>query len=532
MKILAVIRESTVQQETESQRKEMLQFCLSLGYNEKNIAVLEVAGASAYKVDTAYLRLIETIKATLLNDPELDTVAFWHLNRLGRNDEILVSMKNWFIKNHIQVYIKNPYLTLLDERKEVIPASEMIWNIYAAMVKEETKEIFEKTKRGKNRNSEQGRFNGGTVLFGYKVDENGYLIPDQEEAAIIRNIYEMYATGKYSFETLVVELNELGVLIRGKKATFTIVRNLLSYTAYTTGRVDYNGVHRNYVPIIEKELAEKVYNVRKNQDLKIHGKTDRLHIATRILKCAECGGNYCYCSGKSYHCYNAIRRKDRERKCTCSTQIKAAVIDSLIWHNAKLMYSIDYATMKDSEQTELNKEKQILLTKVATLEKEIKESEPTILKYADLYAEGIYTKEQYNMRLAKILSKNKQNKEQIEAYNNRIAIINEAVANYKNRDWQEKLADDITANLTDKERYDIAHKYVSIATVEKQVINKLKYAVIEIKAGVPRISETMAVKTYAYCSRSHKTLLELVNGQWIETGIIDDVIEKTCKIKA
>lgn len=49
-KILAVIRVSTESQETESQKKELVDFILSLGkFQEEEIEFIEVCGASAVK---------------------------------------------------------------------------------------------------------------------------------------------------------------------------------------------------------------------------------------------------------------------------------------------------------------------------------------------------------------------------------------------------------------------------------------------------------------------------------------------------
>ena len=49
--ILCVIRTSTEEQETASQKKDMLEFCISRGFKEEDIEWIEVAGASKVCAD-------------------------------------------------------------------------------------------------------------------------------------------------------------------------------------------------------------------------------------------------------------------------------------------------------------------------------------------------------------------------------------------------------------------------------------------------------------------------------------------------
>ena len=56
MKILAVIRESTDHQDTESQKREMGDFCIFKGFQEEDIVYIESAGASDRKANKKYLQ--------------------------------------------------------------------------------------------------------------------------------------------------------------------------------------------------------------------------------------------------------------------------------------------------------------------------------------------------------------------------------------------------------------------------------------------------------------------------------------------
>ena len=172
--ILCAIRVSTERQETESQKQEMLSFCKSIGYAEENIEWIEVAGASARKLNNKYIQMLEDIQTKIKSTPSIKAIAFWHLNRLGRIESKLMEMKEWFIANRIQVFIKNPTITLFEDLQtgKVSASAEIAWAIFAAMVKFDTQEMFEKMVRGKKRNAQNKKYNGGIhIKTGYKVDE-------------------------------------------------------------------------------------------------------------------------------------------------------------------------------------------------------------------------------------------------------------------------------------------------------------------------------------------------------------------------
>ena len=76
-KILCVIRTSTIRQEIESQKSDMVNFLLSKGYQEEEIEWLVSKGASARSINKAYLEMLETIKRTIQNTPTIKCCAVW-----------------------------------------------------------------------------------------------------------------------------------------------------------------------------------------------------------------------------------------------------------------------------------------------------------------------------------------------------------------------------------------------------------------------------------------------------------------------
>ena len=165
-RILGVVRVSTKNQDTKPQKKELQEFLKSKGYRPNEIEWIEVTGASARKENDAYLKMLEDIKRKI-ETKGLDTVALWHLNRLGRTETSLSKMKDYFVDNKIQVYVKNPYLQLFNDDKTLNQGCSMAWSLFAAMIKYETDELFQKTKRGKQSAKEEGKCVSGRARYGY-----------------------------------------------------------------------------------------------------------------------------------------------------------------------------------------------------------------------------------------------------------------------------------------------------------------------------------------------------------------------------
>lgn len=389
-KILLIVRASTEKQETESQKNELVQYCEGLGFVKEEMEIIEVAGASAVKLNNKYNQMLENIKATILNNPTIKSVALWHINRLGRVESKLQEMKEFFVQNKIQLYSKENNLSLLNPDGTVNDSANIVFAVYASLIKCETNEMFAKMKRGRMRNKEKGIYNGGKIMYGYKLDATKHFIINEEEAEIVRLIFNEYATGKYSIYKLVEELNSRGVTKDGKKLTFDIVRNCLANKSY------YNGNQ----PLITEELFNKCDKVKVDSAVQQRTKESKnINYAVGLLKC-ECGHNYIV-SGTVYTCFSKPKaRRHREVSTCASPTINREILDNLLWYVTKQLH-IKYINTKDSENIEnVKKEISILNTKLSTCEREIEK-----LKASKKANEQNYIDDKINVDI--LIAKNK-----------------------------------------------------------------------------------------------------------------------------
>ena len=136
-KVIVIIRESTIRQEIESQKDEIVNYVLSEGYRRSEIVVIGEAGSSALKLDETYLRALNKVYQTIEKNPSIKCVYAWAIDRIGRNEEVLMNFKNFLISKKINLRIKNPNLSLLNDDGTINLGMELAFSLYATMSKQE-----------------------------------------------------------------------------------------------------------------------------------------------------------------------------------------------------------------------------------------------------------------------------------------------------------------------------------------------------------------------------------------------------------
>ena len=155
-----------------------------------------------------------------------------------------------------------------------------------AQMEMETKK--ERFARGRSRNKEQGRWNGGAngTLYGYLVDDKNMIQYCPSEAKVVNTIYELYSTGKYSVRSLAKELESRGITFRGIKGSDSKISGILTNPAYKG-----QGTNAGFKLIVSEELWNKCRDIRLGNDLGIRKSKEsrNTYLSVKILKCKDCG---------------------------------------------------------------------------------------------------------------------------------------------------------------------------------------------------------------------------------------------------
>lgn len=148
-------------------------------------------------------------------------------------------------------------------------------------------ELSQKVKRGMRESRSKGNFTGGFILFGYRA-ENKKLVIHEDEAQVVRQIFEEYAAGKL-VKTILEELRAKGIMNRGKPFARNTLYRLLANEKYAGIYRHGNEVFENIYPRI---VPNAVFSIVKNKiDNNKYGKHKPYicYLLKNKLKCGYCG---------------------------------------------------------------------------------------------------------------------------------------------------------------------------------------------------------------------------------------------------
>lgn len=467
MKALIWLRVSTKKQELDSQREELVRLALYDGWKKDQLLYIEGLGASAIKMNELYNKNVEALIG-MIEGKEIDTVYIWEISRLARDREKFELVLKALTKNKVQLVIMKPQILRLysnENRDKVDGITMMVFDFLKNMAEQEMIIKKERFARGREANKEKGKWNGGAfgALFGYEVNEGGYIVPNVEESEVVRLVFTLYSSGKYSVRSLTDELKKRGVKVRdGRRMSDSKVSNMLSNTAYIgfneeTGRV--------YPPIIEKELFETCKKIRQGNDLNIKSKESKnVNLASKILKCKDCGNNYINNGGK-YVCYRNVKGDRFEGgKCENNVQIKVDVMDSLLWEVAREYEIEERKRYTQASIPELEKEEEIYIAKAEECKNRIAEIRVKEERVQERYIDDTsFSKEDRDKRLAKLNIEAKQIAEDWQSYNDKIMRVHEQIqriiagVGYNIEDLE---------NVTPEDKKEYVVKHISKAYIE------------------------------------------------------------------
>lgn len=299
MKAILLVRGSTERQEVDTQKNDLVKLAINDGYEKEDLIIIGSSGASARKRDEAYLRDSAKVYSTIKNDPEINAVYAWEISRIGRHESNLFEFKNFLLDRKIQLVIYQPSLRLLNEDGSVNNGVEMCFSLFATWSKQEMDLKMERFARGKARNRAEGKYCGGRIKLGYKLDETKHFIINPERAELVRTIFTKYANGESSVSALHRELVQLGIyhstpyVTKGNKQMNAILKD----PAY----IGKNG----YPRIISDELFEKAQAKLATHPHRHRAKN--IYFCVSLLKDSETGYAFATDSQTFIYTLNQVR---------------------------------------------------------------------------------------------------------------------------------------------------------------------------------------------------------------------------------
>lgn len=168
---------------------------------------------------------------------EVETIIIPSLDRLSREVRIAENLFYKFDRLGVKVLIADMPFYDSDNRRDVL-----VRQIREAIAEENRKDIIERLWKGRQERIRQGKTPGGNIPYGYRRKGKGWVV-DAREAAIVRFIFEMSATGA-SLVDIAATLNKRGAKRRnGAIWTTPRIYSVLNRAdLYVYGRIHYGDV--------------------------------------------------------------------------------------------------------------------------------------------------------------------------------------------------------------------------------------------------------------------------------------------------
>ena len=152
-----------------------------------------------------------------------DIVLVYKLDRFSRNKYEMAMHRKTLRDNGIK----------LVSAKENIPDSPegiILESLLEGMAEYYSAELSQKVLRGMRETRIKGNFTGGTLIYGYKV-ENKKILVDENKAPVVKRIFEEYASGKF-VKDIIGDLTKDGFLHRGKPFAKSTLSSMLRNKKY------------------------------------------------------------------------------------------------------------------------------------------------------------------------------------------------------------------------------------------------------------------------------------------------------------
>jgi DNA invertase Pin-like site-specific DNA recombinase len=503
-KVVLLVRVSTENQEYDTQIEELKVMARRDGFTKKDDLIIIADKESGSTVDDDKREgLIKLDKA--INDPDIEIkcVYVWELSRLSRKPVTLMSRIYDLADRKINFKTKELGIVLLDDNGNILPNTEVLLGMYIGMVKADSRTRIERIIRGKTGNALEGNYNGGNLKYGYRWVVDGkhkkyVLHPD--ESATVKDTFELYVTGEYGNQKLYKELKK-----RGHKISMGMISKILrcrEYTGATMDKREFNEkvkgkdgeqdtvrkvtrLARRYPKIIEPYIFEECRVIAEKNHTNIQ-KSKTTYYAHRLIKCSRCGGFLKALKPKMvYRCqnaYNPVEEKNCQGKGGDSININ--VIDWLLWDIA-FIREVNFRLDTNEEQIDILKEKkkdvQLIidnsneryLIAVAKKRKELEKFKTMSEKEREDLAkrETVEEKKDIDRDIDNAKKEIDRLTREIEESEKYCRKNNYRLAYGKHKEYAEDSEDPVevmkkhVAATTDRERYNIIHKFVKQVSV-------------------------------------------------------------------
>ncbi len=291
----------------------------------------EGLSAATTKKRENFHRMVEDGKAG-----KFDLVITKEITRFARNTLDSIQYTRELLNCGVAVFFQNDNINTLDED------SELRLTIMSGIAQDELRKLSSRVKFGHQQAIKNSVVLGNSRIFGYRKDQ-GRLVIDEDEAPMVRELFQLYATGDYSMKQIETIFWDKGYRNHnGKRIAHTTMSGLISnpkYKGYYVGNkvkvIDLFTKKQKFLPpeewvmfkdetgeivpaIVDEALWDKANEVLKKRSEDVKGRQgicNHANLLTGKLYCTHCGAAY-------YRRESVDKSGNKNSKWVCSGKIK------------------------------------------------------------------------------------------------------------------------------------------------------------------------------------------------------------------
>ena len=276
----------------------------------------------------------------MISDAEegkFDLVLTKEISRFARNTLDSIQFTRQLLNAGVGVFFQNDNINTLDED------SELRLSIMSSIAQDELRKLSSRIKFGHQQAIKSSVVLGNSRIFGYNKDD-GRLVIDEEQAEMVRELFDLYATDRYSMKQIENLFWEKGYRnYNGKRIAHTTLSGIISnpkYKGYYVGNkvkvVDMFSKKQKFLPpeewvmfkdetgsivpaIVSEEVWDRANEIlrKRSDDVKNRqGVCNHANILTGKLFCTQCGTPY-------YRRESVDKAGNKNSKWVCSGKIKS-----------------------------------------------------------------------------------------------------------------------------------------------------------------------------------------------------------------
>jgi len=444
-----------------------------------------ISGTSALKRDD-FLRMIKDGKKDTF-----DLILTKEISRFSRSTLDSIKYTQDLLSYGVGVLFQS------DNINTILPDSELRLTVMASVAQEEVRKLSERVRFGMKRSIEKEKVLGNNYITGYNKND-GKLEIDEEQADVIRELFSLYATGKYGFKRVANILYEKGYRnIKGGKIPFTSLQRMILnpkykgfYCTNTVRRLDYRNPKMKRIPreewvsheckdkippIVSEEIwdkANKVFDERSN-----HIKNS-VNNDTSVFNNRYAFSGLLYCADHPEFTYSrqlGDKKKNRPTwRCSISRKYglkeceTAILVETELYEVFRKVLGMFIKNQKEILKDLLEKYEQVshntkTENEIQRLENAILELQKKKEKLLDLAVNGAIENDEFKNRNEKLNN-------EIQDFENRIKIIErQKEEDKKYKSELEKISSEISKELNLDENIDELIKLL----VEKVIVSKI-----------------------------------------------------------